>query len=421
MLSVFQCVSDPWRDFRKWRSVDEHVGQTLKALRKGCGLTSRELAQAVHVSRTQLANLEAGRRSLRLDLAHRLDQVLGTSLLSTLVNPEGDDDVNRRNLIAALGAAAGTAGALTPAVLAETTRLALTHADANPAHDWDATVAAYTTKLATDPSATFGRDLLADLTTVTAGLRQDKPTRDLVRAGAGLALLYGIFAADVTADLRAARGWYATAGTLSDRSGHPGTQALIRGRVASRMPYEGKSAAASLATASKALQLATTPCAGQIEAYSAQVHVHALTGQLEAGRAAVNGMRRIADLLPDADAPGGAYRRAASFASYLENRLGSAQAAATFEIADEILADTPVWHADARVYRARAMVLGGDVAGGVSFGLDAVRSLGHRLTVLGLGVADLIAAVPTGYSSDDLTELRGYASAGPLPWEYLRA
>lgn len=402
--------------------MDEHVGQALKALRKGRGLTSQELADAVHVSRPQLANLEAGRRSLRPDLAHRIDQALGTSLLGVLVSPGGDDDVNRRNtLIAALGAAAGTAGALAPAVLAETTRLALTHADANPAHDWDATVATYTAQLAADPSATFGRELLADLNTVTAGLHQAKPSRDLVRAGSGLALLYGIFAADVTADLPTAHGWYTTAATLSDRSGHPGTQALIRGRVASRMPYEGSSATASLATASKALQMAAEPCAGQIEAYSAQVHVYALTGQLAAGRAAVDGMRRIADLMPDADAPGGAFRRTASFASYLECRLGSPRAAATFDVADEILADTPVWRADARVYRGRSMVLAGDVDGGVTFGLDAVRSLGHRLTVLGLGVADLIAAVPVGHISDDLTELRRYATAGPLPWEYLRA
>jgi hypothetical protein len=63
----------------------------------------------------------------------------------------------------------------------------------------------------------------------------------------------------------------------------------------------------------------------------------------------------------------------------------------------------------------------GDVDAGVRYGLDAARRTGHAdIRVIGMAVRDVVDAVPAGYRSDEVDELRGYASAEPGPWETIR-
>lgn len=54
------------------------LGSQLQAARKAAGFTQRSLAEAVMVDEQTIASIEQGRRSLLIDLAHTLDELLGT-------------------------------------------------------------------------------------------------------------------------------------------------------------------------------------------------------------------------------------------------------------------------------------------------------------------------------------------------------
>jgi hypothetical protein len=78
----------------------------------------------------------------------------------------------------------------------------------------------------------------------------------------------------------------------------------------------------------------------------------------------------------------------------------------------------PYWLTDSRVYYGRAMVADGDVRGGVTYVLDAVRGCGYDdVRVLGMGVRDVLSVVPPGHRGDDLDQLTTYVAVGPAPWE----
>lgn len=390
---------------------DDEAG-VLRALRAARGLTLEALASRAHISRSQLNNIELRRKRLTAAMAHALDSALGTTVLGALVELEGDD-VRRRTLIAT--ALAGAVAGAVPDAL----RLRLERAGAHvDALDWGGVCARYTSALATGAWPGYGAALAADLASVEAAVAAPRPSRDVVRAAAVLTECYGLYSGE-SGDPVGARRWYTTAAALADRSGHPATAAYVRGRTASRLPYEGGTAAETLALAARVIA-APRATEGTVEAYSALVHIHALTGDLTAARRAVAGMRRAADALVDGDRPAGAAQRAVLFHNYLECRIGPRAAAqAAHDEAEAALANLPSWLADSRLYWARALVRDGDVDDGLAAALHAVTSLGPVRT-LSIAAADVLAAVPAGYRSADLDELRRYAPAGPMPWEALR-
>jgi transcriptional regulator with XRE-family HTH domain len=395
----------------------DSFGATLRALRQQNELSLEALAERTTFSAGYLGNIETGERAPTLGVAAACDDVFGCApLLATLHSIERGDPMLRRALLGGTFAATSTALLATvdgTAALAAVLQSSLHDAIEAPT-DWDALAASFARRHVLAPSPAFGVELAAQIAVaqhrVTAG------DRDAARGAALLALTYGLWIAD-TGRVPTAHGLYATAAALADRSGDPATRALVRARAANRGIYEGWTADRAQATADEALAISTTGTAA-LEAHAARVHLHALTGNLSAGRAAVAQMRAAADSLPEAGGPT-AHQRVASFHAYLECRAGSlTDAQRAFEQAERDLRQVPLWLADATIYMGRALVAAGDVTGGAQLTLDAVQHLPFSTRILGIGVRDVLYAAGRR-RSDVLDVLRGYASPGPAPWETL--
>jgi transcriptional regulator with XRE-family HTH domain len=61
-----------------------HVGRKLRQQRKRAGMTQLDLAQAVDMTRSSIANLEAGRQRIPLHLLVWISEVLSTSVADLL-------------------------------------------------------------------------------------------------------------------------------------------------------------------------------------------------------------------------------------------------------------------------------------------------------------------------------------------------
>lgn len=401
--------------------VEATFGQVLHLLREAAGLSQRDLAAHVPCHQTALHHVEQGKRRPSAQFAIACDRALNTApLLAQLVSlDEGQEhDMRRRALLATAVAAVGATGLSGGGALADVVRQGLLDA-AGDVEDWDAVVADFGGRLVTNPSPDYGSALLAHLMIARQHLVDRGATAERLRAVARLGQLYGLYLGNL-GDVASAAGWYRTAGVLADRSGDTSVKAYVRGRTASRGVYEGYSARQVVSAADGALSLTQAPTMGALEAHSAKVALHALTGDLAAGRRELAKMERVADRLPDSDSPDNGAARTLSYRNYLEGRIGSrADADRAWAEALPVLGEIPVWHADASMYYAIALVRSGDVADGVALALDAARSMGREVRVLAVGIRDVLDVVPAGYRSADLDELATYAARGPVPWETL--
>jgi len=95
-------------------------------------------------------------------------------------------------------------------------------------------------------------------------------------------------------------------------------------------------------------------------------------------------------------------------------------ALAACEQAEPTLASYPMWLAETRVYRGRALVAAGDVRTGLACALAAVEPLRHDVRVIGVAVRDALSVVPPTYRGDEPAALARYADPDPGPWEALR-
>lgn len=398
-------------------AVDAEWGEVLRLVRGEAGLSLTGLAGRALVGRSLLGHLETGVRRPTADLAAACDQALGTGPLLTLLCELDRRDMRRRALIRTAGAVAGVGGISGLQALAEVVRDGL--AETAGGQDWDATLRDYSRRLVIDPSPAYGSALLATLMLATEHLRQHPDGRDAARAAAHLAQLYGLWQGGVGATA-AARGWYRSAAALADRSTDVVTAQYVRARAASRAVLEGYTARETVADAEHALALTAMPTEGALEARSALVHVHGLTGRTPTARREVAGMRTLVERLPGADQPGGAHQRVITFAHWVECRSGSRRSAdRAWAEADPILREIPVWHSEAAVYYGRALVAAGDIHDGATLALAAVRRLPAPPRQVGVAVRDLLSVVPAAVRGDELDELRGYAAPGPMPWETL--
>lgn len=396
--------------------MGETVGDVLRSLREAAGLSLDALAARVYCHKSEVGYVETGKRRVTPAFAARCDKALGTTpLLTVLLELEDKgDNVKRRTLIANLSAATGLSGIGGAAALAEVVRHGLLDATGEP-EDWDTVVAEYSRRLVTDPSQQYGYSLQAQLMIARQQIIDEGKTPDRLRAYAELGQLYGLWLGN-GGDVASARGWYRTATALADRSTHTPTRVFTRARSASRGIYEGYTVRETVDGANEALSLSKAPTPGAVEAYSALVHVHALTDNLNAGRRALGKMRDTAEQLPDQIA--GPVQRTISFANFLECRIGPFKAAtAAHEEALAAFRPLPVWLAESKVYYGRALVNAGDLTGGIDYGLGAVKTLPHAVRTINMAVSDLLSVVPAGYRSDAKDELAQYAAAGPGPWE----
>jgi hypothetical protein len=392
-------------------------GDVLRLLREAAGLSLAALAARAHISKALVGHLETGVRRPTPDVARSCDLALGTAPLLAVIHDLDGGDMRRRALLTTATAVVGVGGIDGATALAEVVRDSLM--DASGGHDWDSTVADYSRRLVIDPSRTYGSALLASLMLASDQLRQRPGDPEPARAAGLLAQLYGLWLGN-SGSTAAARGWYRSAAALADRSGDTATAQYVRARAASRAIYEGYTVRETVADATYALTLTRTPTAGALEARSALAHVHGLTGRTEPARRQVAGMRDLAERLPAPDVPGGPVQRTISFDNWVECRLGSRRRAdRAWAAADAGLREIPVWHAEAAVYYGLALVRSGDAADGITHALTAVQRLPARVHTVGMAVLDLLQAVPAGYRSDELDELRRAAAPGPGPWETL--
>lgn len=399
----------------------DSFGDALRAMRESAGLSLAALGRRAGVSKQHLGNLENGHRPPTPDAARAVDKALGGGgVLIELAALEGVDSMRRRALLATIGAATGLGAVSGPHALADLVRHGLLAA-AGEDEDWDGVVDDAGRRLVTDSSPLFGSALLVNLALLREQITRDAQP-DLLRAAAALGQIYGLWLGNGS-HLGGAHQWYRSAATLAQRSGDTHMHAWVLGRAASRAVYEGWTVQRTLATAEQALALSSQQATtGALEAQAAVVSVHALTGNVDRGRAAVRAMEDIVARLPDADLMGIAAPAARTLflSAFLECRAGDLGAAMrACEAAEPALRDLPLWLVETQVYRARALVAAGDVLAGLGSALDAVQGLRHDVRVIGVAVRDVLSQVPAGQRPAAADQLAQHADPAPGPWEML--
>lgn len=379
------------------------TGDTLRTFRMHTGVSLAQMARQAGYSAPYLSNVESGRRAVLPAIVAAYQRILG-------------DNVQRRAVIGGLIAAAAAGISLSPEVLGEFVRQGLHNRGAG-ADDWQAIIADLDRRLPL-LAPEMEPELVAHLMIVRQGLEEKSQDPVLLRAGASLGLIYGLWLGNCGRVSRA-RGWWRTATGLADETGDNKLRASVRARVGNRGPYGGYTARETLALADESLALNSDATLSTAEAHGARLHIHALTGDLQSGRQAAIEMMRVAQSL-DGDLGARAVARASLFSAFLEMRLGEPAAApAVFDVTAPLLRSIPPWHTEAGVYLARARVAGGDTSGGISQALALVNGYRTDLHTLRVAVSDVLEAVPVGHRSDELDELARFASPDPLPWHSL--
>lgn len=159
------------------------------------------------------------------------------------------------------------------------------------------------------------------------------------------------------------------------------------------------------------------PTLGGLEARSALAGVAAMTGNLEAGREHVAAMRRLADQLPN-DGPTGPYPRTVNFDIFVEARGGRPEERRPGPRRGRVGAgqDSAVVGREPDLLRPRHG-RAGDVQGAAAHALDAIRTVPWAVHTLAMAASDVLTAVPRDNRTDEVQELRRYASKVPGPWE----
>lgn len=393
-------------------------GEALRQLREERGWSLEQLAAKVSWSKAAVGLIETGRRRAGAQFATACDQALETTpILLTLCELDSQEDiVRRRALLGGLTVALGVGALTSYRSVAEVIRLDMLEAAGVP-QDWDQLIASYQERLVTEPSAVFGDELLASMLTARYQM-SEKPTADRIRASAHLSLLYGLWMGNL-GNVSTGHNFYRAAEVLADRCQDRQTQVYVLARTAAGGPYQGLTRAQTEQKITAALELAgSSASAGVLEARAAMAQLAALTGDLAGGRAAIDQMWQLAERLATPASGPSPAARAASFAAYLEGRLGSlSDAERAWNTAQQELAQLPQWLAEAKLYFAMGMIRHGDVTGGLDTALAAARSLRYSVRVIRLGVDDVLTVLPVGYRDDRVAELATHGTTGPKPWE----
>jgi transcriptional regulator with XRE-family HTH domain len=392
-------------------------GEVLRQLRQAAGHSLGTLAKLTNMHPTMISHLERGARPMRPRHAAILDKALDTvPVLQSLVTEEEGDGMDRRAMLWGFAAAASVSAATGRATLDELLRAGLLDAVELP-EDWDPVLTEMQRRLVMAPDGEFGAALSAKLLVVRQAIA-DHGRADDVRAAALLSLFYGLWQGN-GGHFSAATDWYRTAAALARKSRDDATHTYVLGRSASRAVYEGMSRGEVTDLAEQALAVTDRPTLGGLEARSALAGVAAMTGDLDGGREQVQAMRRLADQLPD-DGPTGAYPRTVNFDIFVEARVGTPKSVERAQDEAEIaLARTPLWLAESRVYYALSMARAGYVRGAAKIALDAIQTVPWSVHTLAMAASDVLTAVPRDDRTDEVMELRRYASPTPGPWETL--
>lgn len=404
--------------------MGDDFGSTLRELRKAAGMSLAGLAEAIHYSKSLVGQVEAGGRKPAHVFAEACDRALGTTpLLGMLCGATTrGDDMLRRELLRHVGTLTAAGVGLGTVGLAETLRRGLLD-DAGIPEDWEATAAGHARTFVAAPNREYGAHVLTDLMLLGAHIRTAGPRPELFRAGATLSMFCGLWLGN-QAEYLAARRQYRSAVALAQHAGDQPLAHYIAGSAAARGTYEGASVAETEQTIAQVLaEAGDALTVGVMEAHSASAHLGALLGDAPRARAAVMAMRRVADHLAGEPDPWGAWPvpRALHVGAWVEGRVGTfVTAQQACEEARGHLDNLPMWVAELDQFRARAMVAAGDVTGGVRYALGAARAIEHDVAVIAVAIRDVVDQVPGDVRTDELVELRRYASPNPGPWDTIR-
>ncbi|GIE91600.1 helix-turn-helix domain-containing protein [Actinoplanes regularis] len=250
---------------------EEHFGQALRRLRDARGLSVRQLADLVRMSKTKIGYLEsANGRNVDPDDARALDAILGsgitlvtaasrdriaalpratralltgpnryTDLGSTLLtawsDPGGAEPVERRSFL--------QTGLIFPVLALEVTRhgmgTAMSERADTSVEEWQEIALEHGYNYMTMPPHELLEILMIDMIAIQyATAETDEDTaRELRRAGALLSALTAMTVANL-GQLREGRRWWRTARDLADGAGDPVVSTWVRGREVVRALYE---------------------------------------------------------------------------------------------------------------------------------------------------------------------------------------
>ncbi len=336
--------------------AESTAGQNMRVAREAAGLSLSVMAARTHFTRGHLGNVGTGKRPVSREVVLAYVRVLG-------------DDVDRRGLLAGLGASA-----VAPMATAELLLKGFSAAIGNrPSLDeWQERVETYGYDYMTIGASELQPRLAGDLVVLQQQL--DCPERWSVAAR--LLALY----AKTTPGARESGRWYNLAVVAADRSGDRMVRGWVRGRAALAMAYEGKGLGMAGRLADQAVGLSDGPSLGGLNAVVAQAHVAACGGDRRAALDTLERAGRIfevvgsAEQISDYAVPEWRFR---TFTSMLLSRMGDERRAVRAqESADRARPKALQRFAThIEMHRGLMMAKAGDSEGGLRYARGAMARL----------------------------------------------
>jgi transcriptional regulator with XRE-family HTH domain len=414
------------------RPLVETFGEALKRLRTERRLSLRGLQALTRYSAGYLGELERGAKRPTASVAQHCDRALEargqlTSLASAFVsrsvhqvNLGGDDgvqeppaeqphgrkdhDVQRRTILRDLSTLALASSLATAETIRQNLEVAATNVD--PVEQWDRIVDEYARTFYTDDPTDLLRDITADMTVLSAQLKDAMSRtrrRALSRASGQLAAITAMAWASL-GEFRQAGRWWSTAQATADASTDRAAQVWVRGwRVADGL-YEQRGPDEIFIWAHEAVAIADgRPSAGLAGTLAGLAQTQAVADHPDALNTLI-AVREITERVTDIEAADTASMfgwpsvRLHHTASYVYTALG--MTAEAYAAQDAALAlygsDLVRERAAMQLHRAQCMIRDGDVSGGIRYAeavLDDLASEHHTELVYTVA-RSVLTAVP---------------------------
>ncbi|HEV7898184.1 MAG TPA: helix-turn-helix transcriptional regulator [Planosporangium sp.] len=331
------------------------TGAQLRVARNAAGVSLRAMAARTNFSKGHLSNIEAGRRTVTPDVVLAYERALG-------------DDVDRRELLTGMAAAAAAPTAVTELIRRGFT--AALHGDES-VDIWLERVENYGQQYMTCGAALVQQRLAADLVVLQQHL--EKPP--LWAAAARLLTTFG----KTTGNTDEAVSWYRLASVVADRSEVNCVRVWVRGRAALALAYEGAQLTVATEMAEQALAIDDQPSLGRLNALVARAHAAAARGDGAGALRMLGDARRAFDIvgsdeqISDFAVPEWRFH---TFASMLLSRLGDRGAVAEQEAASRTRpAGLTRFATHIELHRGLMLAKAGDVEGGKGYARAALDRL----------------------------------------------
>ena len=377
---------------------------TLKRLRTDAGLSLAALAKRASYSTSLVTHVENGRRRPTMDLATKLDTVLGANgSLADLAAFElaKDDSVERRAMTRILGILSAL-GVADVRLVAGIVHAGMAHTFGG-AIDWHGIADDYGRAYMRTPPHVLRSKLIGDLLLLDQQLAQDAGS--LPTVAVRLLTLNAMATASAGDPFDAVR-WYRTARYVADETSNADLRLWVRGREAFRRGYDGAPPTEVLALVERVPESERHPCVGTVELWTAQAQALARQGEARAATQALEAAWRTHDLVDGGD-PASIYSMATwrlAVAGSLVHALNGN--AAHFDRASNAVAGRPTsttrWAGQLDLTRALLMVRQGDIRPGVEHAATTLRRLApeDRSSTLRQMGAEVATAVPQGWAGD---------------------